>query len=189
MRKTIVAGLILWTGLLAVNAQSGEKWIGGGLTVRSTDYGNGNSASSFELSPEIGFRLSDKWSLGGALVYGKETDVYDNSTTSLGIVPFARLHIGEAGKFEFFGQGELPIMSYDEEENDFESSMVGFRIRPGIAFHFNDKFAAELLMPSLFSFASYGGDADGSEFNFLFNSGYSIQNYVLNPSIVFVYKF
>lgn len=197
MKRICLVFGILVLASAATFAQT-SKWIGGGLTISSTDDGNDQTTSSLRITPTIGFVLNDKWAVGGALILGsgkQENGTTEIKTSEVGIKPFARYSLGESGKFAFFGQGELPIVSYKTETEtpaanfDSKYSSVGLHVRPGMTYHLSDKFAAELLMPSLMAFNTYSGDAEGSEFRLLFNSGYSIEDYLLEPTISFIYKF
>lgn len=202
MKKTLLILGVMAIGVSAF-AQQGSKWLGGALSFNSDEDAAGLKSSGFSISPRFGYYLNDKWAIGIGLGYS--TSSVENSATSetttsgIGIVPFIRCNCVEAGKFVFFGQAELGYTSYESEfttqvgpanvSTKTDYSATGLSINPGVAYNINESFAVELIMPNIFDYYSYSGDRDGSGMSFAFNSGYSIQNYFLNPTFSFVYKF
>lgn len=188
---------LLFAFLLIVSAssmaQSYNKWLGGGIGFNSTDKGETKS-SEFTFRPTIGFVLSPEWSLGGSLAFtsGKvENNVSETTTTSFGIIPFARYKFASAGKFAFFGQAELPYTNTNEENGSVEISYSSFGIqaRPGLTYNFTERLGATMLMPNLLYFRSISGDIDQTDTALLLNTGYSISGYFLNPTFSFIYRF
>lgn len=66
---------------------------------------------------------------------------------------------------------------------------MGLLARHCIGYKLSEKFSAELLMPQLFAYTSTIGDVDNSCYSFILNKDYSIQNYLINPTISFTYNF
>ncbi len=194
MNKLFISTLMLFVFVFAGTAQEkGDKWIGGTLLLSSSESGS-TTRSTTTLAPELGFHLGNGWAAGGRIGFtfrktdgGGGTD--KSNTTS--IVPFARYYFAEAGRFKFFGQGELPLSFSGGENADGSSksnnNSIGLRVRPGLSFDFNERWGFNMLMPSVFSFASSSND--NSSVYFGVNDGYNIQDYLLNTSIGFVYKF
>lgn len=199
MKKVMISLALVIAMSFSAAAQQGSKWLGGGLTISSTDDGNDNTTSNFSISPRFGYYFNDKWAVGFGLSYSSTTqeDASSNEikTTGLGLVPFLRYKCVEAGKFNFFGQCELSYTSYNREattgpvtiKSDYKTT--GLDIKPGVAYNINETFAIELTMPSILSYYSNSGDAEGSGMNLGINSGYTIESYLLKPTFSFVYKF
>ncbi len=199
MKKTLFILAMMAIGVSAF-AQQGSKWLGGALTLNSSEDEDGLKSSGFSISPRFGYYLNDNWAIGIGFGYSTSTvensEVSETNTSGIGIVPFVRYNCVEAGKFVFFGQAELGFMSYESEVDPSfgpnvktEYSTTGLSLNPGVAYNINESFAIELNMPNIFNYYSYSGDRDGSGMSFAFNSGYSIQNYFLNPTFSFIYKF
>jgi hypothetical protein len=201
MKKMIFAMAVLTASVIGANAQNEGKWIGGGLSFTSADNGNNVETSSLSFFPSMGVFVSENWAIGGMLqLSSSKTEnsgsSIEDKSSSFGLMPFARYYVGSAGRFSFFAQGELPIVSSKSEMkssgtvvSDSKHTMIGLQVRPGISAQISSRFAAELHMPRLFYFNSYSGDREDSSMGLLFNSGYSIDSYLLSPTIHFVYKF
>ncbi len=173
--------------------EKGAKWIGGTLKVSSNENGNSTSSST-SLIPEFGVYLNHNWAIGGRAGFSVNKDEQGDATdktSTVFVIPFARYIFAETGRFNFFGQGELPLNFYGGENRDGSSkessNSVGLRVRPGLSFDISDKWGFNMLMPSVFSFVNNSNDS--SSFDFGVNDGYTVQNYLLNTSIGFVYKF
>jgi hypothetical protein len=197
MKKIFILSAITMLVSFSAMAQKGEKWIGGGFSYWNNENNEGIKNSSFSFKPEIGFMLSEKWALGGGLIFetSKEEAASEITRKTFGIQPFVRYYFGEAGKFKFFAQGELPFTStnvendYGTVSSKYSYSTLGLIARPCIGYKLSEKFSAELLMPQLFAYTSTIGDVDNSSFSFILNKSYSIEDYLLNPTVSFIYKF
>jgi len=96
---------IAWSQVSA-GFNSGRVFYGGGIGVGFGD------TTYFSLSPLIGYRVDDRLSVGGSLIYRYRSDDRfgrDLSTNDYGASVFARYTV--AGPF--FVQGELEQLSYE----------------------------------------------------------------------------
>ncbi|WP_010664388.1 outer membrane beta-barrel protein [Marinilabilia salmonicolor] len=178
---------------ISASAQEGTMWLGGTINI-SSNTSNDLTTSRTTLMPEFGYNLNSSWAIGGRLGFStlKDEDpagTQKNTTTS--IIPFARYSFANLGNFKIFGQGELPLNFYGGEFADGtsmdSSNSIGLRVRPGITYAFNENWGFNMLMPSVFAFTSSSNDT--SSFKFGINDGYSVQEYLLNTAIGFIYKF
>jgi hypothetical protein len=186
LMATALLALLMNMGLMAQN----DMWIGGTLSIRSSE--NSNSQSSTTFMPQFGMHLNPKWSVGGSLGFSSSSSddgltEYKYNTTSL--IPFARYWFSEAGNVRFFGQGELPVRFHGGEidGNDIDGyNSVGLVARPGLGFSLSERWGLTMLMPPVLSFVNTDGNTD---FYFGINDGYNIQDYLLDTSIGIIYKF
>ena len=193
MKRIIFTTIFFTIFILTITAQdSGRaKWLGGSLSLSGQS--NGQNQSSFTLMPELGFFLDNGWSAGARVGFGStKTKLNTETRTSntFTIMPFARKNFASAGSFNIFGQGELPL-TFNGGTNYDGSSMastnsIGLRVRPGISYTFNEAWGFQMLMPTVFSFSSSEG---ASSFRLGVNDGYSLQGYLLDTTIGFIYMF
>lgn len=174
-------------------AQDNKMWIGGTLKSQSTG-GDGAKEKEFVFGPEFGYNLNDRWAIGAGLIFATTEDEADEwETSSTLLMPFARYTFAKAGKFNFYMNGALAIGNYKEEDTanneTYKSSLTSLGVNPGVVFHFSPKFAAELRMPNLLYLYSFSGDREDGGHYLGINDDYSIQNYLLDSSIGFIYKF
>lgn len=195
MKKTLLVFALAAVAGVSVVAQQGSKWLGGSLTLGSTDNGSGTETSSFSIAPSFGYYLNDAWAIGIGVGYSSNTTETSNAetkSTGLTVNPFVRYKGWEIGKFAIFGQANL-LYSSNETETTIggvtvkaDGSTTGLNVVPGLSYNLNESFALEMTAPSIFNYYS-NSDNGPSGMSFLFNSGYSIQSYLLNPTFSFVY--
>lgn len=189
MKKSFLMLLLVCFTTSAAFAQT-KMWVGGTLSVASSDNGDSESAATF--MPQFGVHLNENWSLGGSLGFSswhKETPISEETSTVTSIVPFARYWISQPGTFRFFGQGELPLRFYGGELNgdDKDSyNSVGLVLRPGVGISLSERWGLTMLMPPVFSFVNTDGNSD---FYLGINDGYNIQDYILDTSLGIIFKF
>lgn len=193
MKRFVFISLLSVLFAFSSTAQGQPMWVGGTLNISSQTV-NDLTTSHSEFMPEFGYNLNDRWAVGGRMGFSfdkEEAVLGTDKTTTFSIIPFTRYTFASIKKFQFFGQGELPMHFFSGEFANGDSkdneSAIGLAIRPGVAYTFNSKWGFNMMMPSLFSFIS--GSDDYSSFEFGLNNGYNIQDYFLNTSIGFIYKF
>ena len=173
-------------------AQVNNKWVGGTFSFAAAN--SGQNQVSTTIMPEFGVNTGGKWAFGGQVGFTTNKsllggDVRRSSTYYL--LPFAVLTFAEVCRFNIFVQGELPIAFYGGRDYDGtsmqRSNSIGFAIRPGINYSFSERFGFIMFMPSLLRFENRSNA--GSSFSAGINDGYSLQEYLLNSSIGFIYMF
>ena len=154
MKKIILTALVAVASLSA-NAQ---VWLGGSLgfnyTKQSIKGGSDASMTTFTISPEVGYSLSDKWDIALAinesLISVKDGDTMNSFT----INPYARYTYYTTGKVGFFLDlgftvGTTNLGSDDEDsfyKTDDNATTWGIGVRPGVKYAASDKvtFVASL---------------------------------------------
>lgn len=193
-RLPLIAILLVALSVMAVG-QDSKMWIGGSLQFSSTN-NYGDKASGFSLMPEFGYAVNSNFAVGGAIGFSTsstEADGADNKdiNNTFSLKPFVRYSAIKFEKITIFAQGELPLNfhggKYDDGTSKNSYNSVGINVLPGLSYALNEKWGATLIMPSIFSFVTYSNDY--TNVGFRVNSGYTLQGYLLNASIGFIYKF
>ncbi len=135
--KKIFLTLMVMVAAVAANAQ---VWVGGSLGFRTFDADEANGKNfNFNINPEVGYDLSEDWSIAIALGFGMTTydiDGADNDVT-VSVNPYARYNVVKAGNFKFFLDGGFKFESTDNGEK-VNNWNIG--IKPGVAYSLNENF-------------------------------------------------
>lgn len=190
--RAFLAVVILSFIIASAAAQENNMWLGGTLSLSGSN--NGQTESTTTIMPEFGYNINKTWAIGARAGFSSEKTVIQGNTrrdNTTSVIPFARRIFGDIAGFQVFGQGELPLQFYGGKHFDGTSiegsNSIGFRVRPGVSYSFNESWGLNLLMPPVLDFVNTG---DGnSSYSFGINDGYTIQGYLLSTSIGFVYRF
>ncbi len=141
MKKVFLAAVVALASLTA-NAQI---WVGGSLGVDFTtpDFDDAETTTTFTVSPEVGYTLSDKWDIAVA-INSTFASCDGESATNFSIEPYARYTFAKADKVSFFvdggfGFGSAEITSEGVLEDSRDEFYIG--VRPGLKVALTDKFA------------------------------------------------
>lgn len=146
MKKLFVMAVM---AVAALNANA--QWWAGGSFALDFDNNGDEKTTSFEIAPEVGYNLTDKWSVAIALGFGTtnnnlaaigdrgESTIYggklDKSLNYFKVAPYARYTFCKSGAVSFFVDGGIGFKFYNQERGN--SFNVG--VRPGIAFAVSKK--------------------------------------------------
>lgn len=144
MKKVILFAVIALTSM-AANAQ---LWLGGSLGLEFLKPEGGETITSFTISPEVGYTLSEKWDIAIAL---NENLVSSDGETanSISVEPYARYTFAKSGIASFFVDGGFSVGSVEYSDgNWYDESVTAFAIgvRPGVKLTISENisFAAKL---------------------------------------------
>ena len=157
MKKMILAALVAVASLSA-NAQ---VWVGGEVgfsagktTVDGTKFGAG---ADFNLIPEIGYTLNDKFDIavaigiahanGNGKAYTGTIGKFDAGGKGIGdynrnaftLNPYIRYKFANAGDFTFFVDGGFSYTMIHYSGVDDNANQWGLGFKPGIAYNISDK--------------------------------------------------
>ena len=156
MKKLILTALVA-VASLAANAQ---VWVGGEVgfsagktTVDGEKFGAG---ANFNLIPEIGYTINDKFDIALAIglshfngngdnYAGTEGfDVYaaplaDVNRNAFKINPYVRYKFAKTGDFTFFVDGGFSYTMIHYSGDDNNGNQWGLGFKPGIAYNLSDK--------------------------------------------------
>lgn len=167
MKKLIFTLAIV---VMAVSANA-QFYLGGGLNIA-----NKNDNTTFSISPEVGYRITQLWSVGAVLGYSHwGTDLKMNSWS---VEPYARFSYFNQGVVSLFLDGGVEYVSTKSSARD--ASVVegfGVGIKPGIKV----QISRNVSLISRFGFAGWRND------NHPGPSGFGIDTKAL--SLGFFYNF
>ena len=182
MKKMILAALVAVASLSA-NAQ---VWVGGEVgfsagktTNNGTKFGSG---ADFNLIPEIGYTLNDKFDIavaigiahnngnGKAYAGTEGYDVYvgaldDVNRNAFTLNPYVRYKFANAGDFTFFVDGGFSYTMIHYSGNDDNGNQWSLGFKPGIAYNISDKVSLVAHIGRLDYNFFKQGDIKNNEFN------------------------
>lgn len=110
-------------------AASAQVYVGGEVGLWR-DYDKNHT--SFTILPEVGYRLSDRWSIG--TVVGFSHDYMDGVKVNGAVVsPYARYSYAKFGPVNLFLDGGFGFNTYKYKDSDGSRSAWQVGITPGIA--------------------------------------------------------
>lgn len=126
--KKLFLSLIVAVCSLAASAQA---YVGGQVGLwRNTDANH----TSFNLAPELGYKLSDQWELG--LSIGFAHNYYDGTKVNgFEVDPYVRYTVAKAGPVSFFIDGGFGFATAKAKKGDRKSdsyNMWQIGIKPGV---------------------------------------------------------
>ena len=165
MKKLLLAAAFVVASLSA-NAQ---VYLGGGVSFHSTDPGEGDTKTTINLIPELGYKLDDKLSIGVklGLEHSKQGDASSNDYT---FEPYVRYTFAKWNKVGFFGEGGYKHFE-DKVEDKVGGATVSVKtkanawyigVRPGVSIDVT-KNLTFLTKIGWLGYTSYKKDVDGAE--------------------------
>ncbi len=137
---------------------SAQVYVGGGLGFSKISDGD-NDATAFEILPEVGYQLNDKWAVAVQLGY-INAEVGETETSTFTIAPYARYTIATWNKVNLFADGQIQYVHTDVD--DLKTNAWGLGILPGIKVDITDNLSLVSRI-ELLSYASAKADVDGAE--------------------------
>ena len=153
--------------LLAGTTAQAQYFLGGSFNFSNTGGSiksentttDKETSTSFGLSPQVGYFLSEDFAVGLGIGINSsrekspgDPEVIDKST-GFSIQPFARYYVLDLNKFSLFGEGQL---SYSASSSKVETggtttegpstSTVGFSVFPGVSYDLNEKVSIEAFV-------------------------------------------
>ncbi|MDR2037972.1 MAG: porin family protein [Bacteroidales bacterium] len=184
MKKIFITFAVLLTVVFVSNAQ---LFVGGSLGLSTTGGKEKTGSNSvdkestfgFEISPKVGYYLSDKFAIGGEVTLGFESektpdanggDDQKDNFFSWGIAPFARYSVAEFGKFSVLLEGGVGIFGGTSKtklgSQSFDGpSLFGFgvNVTPLLSYSLSDRFNLEMGLNFLnFGFNTWTIKTDGN---------------------------
>lgn len=138
MKKIILSAIVALSALAA----DAQVWAGGSISFGVKDYdATDKSQISYEISPEIGYSLNEKWDVAIALsadITNNVLGVADKDLTIYSINPYARYTFATTGIASFFVEGGFTFGSAKESHSDAKTSF-SIGVRPGVKIALSDK--------------------------------------------------
>ncbi|WP_179008003.1 outer membrane beta-barrel protein [Winogradskyella forsetii] len=187
MKKLLFTAAVAVLGFASVSAQEEAKTFGfsegdifleGMIGFNSeNDKNNEEKTSSFNISPKLGYFISEDLAIGGELSFmsSKEefagTDTADNS--GFGVGAFARYYFLDLGeRFKTYTEFGVGYASQNDKLNDFKVNAIGAGLDLGINYFVTEKIALSFGLKNVLSFTTAKADVDGAEAVSEFNLGF-----------------
>lgn len=121
---------------VAAISASAQTWAGGSLGF-STKHNNGadKNVKAFNINPEVGYSLNDKFDVAIALGY----EHFDGKTNAYSIKPYVRYTFAKEGNFSAFVDGGLNYTTKHTNGVENNENSFGAFVAPGIAYGVSSK--------------------------------------------------
>jgi len=171
MKKMFLTAIAVCT-LTFMNAQEdgfskGDIFISGSFGLDSQSTGDIKS-SSFEITPRVGFFVSDNIAVGARIGYtsSKEEVPFtgEQKTNTINAGAFGRYYFTPSSKFSVFGELGFEYASSKQEQGVAELKINGFGVNvgPGVSYFLSDHFSLEAFWGAI-GYATATPDFDGAE--------------------------
>lgn len=185
---------LLTTSVVCGQTSQGNMMIGGTIGFNSRSYQGSayNNSNEFRLTPSFGYFVKNDFALGlslGFYNYRSGTDQARSVNTSFSLGPLARYYFFTSNEMlAFFGEAELRFGTDKSTQASGavrHGNRIDFVLSPGVAYFFNEHWAAELSVGWL---SVHSGDPDTDRDNDRYTSmGFSISSF--SPDLGIRYHF
>lgn len=188
MKKLLFTAAIAVLGFTNVNAQEEAKTFGfdqgdifleGNIGFNSSNDKNApeEKSSSFNISPKLGFFISEDLAIGGRVSFNSSKTEVDGNDTSdfsgFGAGAFARYYFLDLGeRFKTFTEFGVGYNSQNNKIADSKFNTIGAGLDLGINYFVTEKIALSFGLRNVLSFSSGKSDADGAEAQTNFGFGF-----------------
>ena len=180
MKKTLFSLFVVLIAIFSANAQF---YAGGSLGFNSNS--NVNPKSAFEISPEVGYYINEKFDIGLGLGFSKQKTQNDYEYTSWSVAPYARYSFYQLKNFEVIGKGSVAFSGTGNS-----GTTIGVNISPILAYNLTEKIVlfTNLNCFSL-NFTSYSPNKGSSTSKFGIETSTNNLINTRNLPIGLIYKF
>lgn len=204
LMKRFIPILLVLVALSCCRTLSARSYLGGSFSFAGNwnkdQGGNLVNSLSLSLSPEIGWFVGERWTVGfKPTVALSATSSNDSRIVLLGVSPYARYRFLELKKFGLWAEGNLNFR-YSGSKNDSRvgnySLIYGLDVRPLLTYDLTEHVilycAVNLLSLSLHGSSTYY--AESSNWFNSFSFGFSgktdnVVDHLSTVSIGFLYRF
>lgn len=123
MKKIFITLILAATTALYTQAQEYNWFAGGTIGFDYKSQGKGSSSTTFELSPKVGYYLTEKFAAGLMLTLankssnsGSEWSSSSSNTFEWGFSPFARYKLFSKGDFSILAEGGIGVHGTSQKD-------------------------------------------------------------------------
>ncbi|GAB3336724.1 outer membrane beta-barrel protein [Larkinella ripae] len=172
MKRVLMSLLVLAFTVAGVWAQKNTVLVYGSVGATSEKLASGSQASTFSLSPAVGYQFTDTWTAGlsfstqtwTAKALGTET-----KSSAFGLGPFVRYTHPLSALFVLFGQFNADVLT--GKTGDFKTTGYRGTFFPAIGVIIKNGFALNLSFGGLSFLSQKANGASGNTTNFSVNLG------------------
>lgn len=183
-RFVLVLATVMVLALTAGAQQAGRIWTGGSMGIKTNKISGGGKLINFNIIPELGYNLSERWGIGLKLGYRHDESYVSQAkvkSDGFTINPFARysfLNGKIGGLFVDTGVG----YSYSKEkESGIKRQEWEAGLRPGVRLNVSDNVA----LTGKFGFLGYQYEKYGGRKTNTFGFDFDLTQVQLGVNIVF----
>lgn len=137
----------------ALTAASAQVWIGGDLEYQMNSStkksGDTNKSETFNIAPEVGYDLNNKWSVAAKLQFTHNYGDNGEINNSISISPYVRYYYYEFDKVRLLIDGGMNAGTTHVRGTESNINTFGLFLKPGVAYELNDRFGIEAHIGSL----------------------------------------
>lgn len=200
MKKLLFTAAIAVLGFTSVSAQEqttvggfdqGDIFISGSVGFGSTSQGD-IKGNQFEISPKVGFFVSDNIAIGATLGYASQTSERpainpttlelvdaEDKTTAFSAGVFGRYYATPVNQFSFFAELSASFVASKNEvafvDEDAKFDGLNFELAPGISYFVSDCITLEASY-GIIGYNTFKADTEGAEARNNFNVGLDFSN-------------
>ena len=161
--KKVMTLLLLFIVVASANAQRTKTssitatngfYVGGGVTFEST-----SDETAIAIVPEIGYKMSNKASLGARVGFGSQGSG-DSKYTIFSIKPYVRQNLMALGQIKFILDYQLLYQSDGLKDN--KTNTFGLGIAPGLFYQLNNRLSVATHL-GFVGYTSSKLDVEGAE--------------------------
>lgn len=155
--KKFLMTIVAAVAAISVNAQ---VYLGGSVGFQVTSH-DGNSTTAWNVTPEVGYTLSDDLAIGIALGYG-EAGKDATKVKTLGVNPYLRYNFLKFDHVNIFFDGGFGFANVDSKSLGYKTNTWNVGLKPGVSLNLNENvsFVAHL---GFLGFQSAKPDFDGAK--------------------------
>lgn len=148
--------LMAFFAVAAVGANA-QVYLGGSLNLGTTNVKEGDldgvSTTTFSITPEIGYNITDAFAIGAEVGFGTSKTEDHKARNKWTVAPYVRYSFAELGNnVKLFADVFFAYNWLSQGDADWDGFEVG--LRPGINVALNDKWSLVGKM-TLFSYSKY----------------------------------
>lgn len=180
MKKSLL-GLLLAVAM-AVPALAQGMWVGGSVGYNSASIKDGGNTTTWQIVPELGFNLNEKWDLGLDLGYESSNSkaytyrgvsvIAADGMKKMSAAIFVRYNAFSIGSVNVIAKGSIGYENakFSDGSKDASLDSICVSIVPVVSYSINDKWSIDATLNfAELSFANVTGDVDADVQNFGFN--------------------
>lgn len=179
--KKIVLTLVV--ALMAISA-SAQVYVGGSLGFGSGKAEMGTEevkSTSFRIMPEIGYELSESWSIGTVIGY-KYSKLDEAKSNTFEVAPYARFFFFKSDLVRLFVDGGFGFATEKIEDEDDAMNTWNIGLKPGLAVKLSDNFS----LIAKYGFLGYSSSKQGDAYKD-HNFGLNLDSEVLSFGFHYIF--
>ncbi|MBK5721258.1 porin family protein [Dysgonomonas sp. Marseille-P4677] len=186
MKRLFFTLAIMFGLTTAVSAQdTGKVWVGGSVGFKTSKVTDGNRHTNYNITPEVGYMVSDNWGVGIKLGYAhKEFDsslLTKEKADGFTVNPFVRYSFLKGDIGGLFVDGGAGYTYSKLKSSDVKAHELEVGFRPGVAIN----VSKNVSLTGKFGFLGYEYEKVGSTKTNSFGFDFDLDQIQLGMILVF----